>query len=266
MHRRRFLRSSIAAVGLAGFGSTVSAQSGGDYRPGGPWAPNERAVNYEAYLDNQQLGERLKQIDRRSDRVELEQIGASAGREDPIWEVTIGDGNESLHLINQIHGDEPSGAEAVVKILNRLATGGSRRVETILDNLTITIVPRVNPDGANFVGDDGLETDGELRQRRYNTNTWEEGDSRYINRNSYFAGDVPGYDMNRGSVSSPTSSRATRTKTGGMSSRKPRSSDTSISRSRTSRSMSATRRSPPARIRTTSCGRWDSISTRRTGQ
>jgi len=95
MHRRRFLRSSIAAVGLAGFGSTVSAQSGGDYRPGGPWAPNERAVNYEAYLDNQQLGERLKQIDRRSDRVELEQIGASAGREDPIWEVTIGDGNES---------------------------------------------------------------------------------------------------------------------------------------------------------------------------
>jgi len=31
-------------------------------------------------------------------------------------------------------------------------------------------------------------------------------------------------------------------------------------------SMSATRRSPPARIRTTSCGRWDSISTRRTGQ
>jgi len=185
MHRRRFLRSSIAAVGLAGFGSTVSAQSGGDYRPGGPWAPNERAVNYEAYLDNQQLGERLKQIDRRSDRVELEQIGASAGREDPIWEVTIGDGNESLHLINQIHGDEPSGAEAVVKILNRLATGGSRRVETILDNLTITIVPRVNPDGANFVGDDGLETDGELRQRRYNTNTREEGDSRYINRNSY---------------------------------------------------------------------------------
>jgi len=148
MHRRRFLRSSIAPrrprrVRIHG----ERTQSGGDYRPGGPWAPNERAVNYEAYLDNQQLGERLKQIDRRSDRVELEQIGASAGREDPIWEVTIGDGNESLHLINQIHGDEPSGAEAVVKILNRLATGGSRRVETILDNLTITIVPRVNPTG-----------------------------------------------------------------------------------------------------------------------
>ena len=198
MHRRRFLQSGVAAVALGGFGSTVSAQSGGDYRPGGPWAPNERAVNYEAYLDNEQLGERLKQIDRRSDRVELEQIGESAGRGDPVWEVTIGDGDESIHLINQIHGDEPSGAEAVVKILNRLASGGSRRVEKILDNLTITIVPRVNPDGANFVGDDGLGTEGELRQRRYNTSTWEEGDSRYINANSYYSGDVPGYDMNRG--------------------------------------------------------------------
>jgi hypothetical protein len=199
MHRRRFLRSGIAAVGLAGLGPAVSAQSGGrDYRPGGPWAPNERAINYNAYLDNAELGKRLRKIDRRSDRVELEQIGASAGRGDPIWEVTIGDGDESLHLINQIHGDEPAGAEAVVKILNRLATGGSRRVETILDNLTITIVPRVNPDGANFVGDDGLGSDGEFRQRRYNTNAWEEGDSRYVNANSYFAGDVPGYDLNRG--------------------------------------------------------------------
>ena len=198
MHRRRFLQSGVAAVALGGFGSTVSAQSGGDYRPGGPWAPNERAVNYEAYLDNEQLGERLKQIDRRSDRVELEQIGESTGRGDPVWEVTIGDGDESIHLINQIHGDEPSGAEAVVKILNRLASGGSRRVEKILDELTITIVPRVNPDGANFVGDDGLGTEGELRQRRYNTSTWEEGDSRYINANSYYSGDVPGYDMNRG--------------------------------------------------------------------
>jgi len=199
MHRRRFLQTGVAAVGLAGLGPAVNAQPDGrDYRPGGPWAPNERAVNYSAYLDNEELGKRLQKIDRRSDRMELEQIGSSAGREDPIWEVTIGDGDESLHLINQIHGDEPSGAEAVVKILNQLATGGSRRVETILDNLTITIVPRVNPDGANFVGDDGLGTDGELRQRRYNTNTWEEGDSRYINANSYYSGDVPGYDMNRG--------------------------------------------------------------------
>lgn len=202
MHRRTFLRSSIAACGLAGVASSVSGQpSDRDYRPGGPWAPNERAVNYDAYLDNEQLGTRLRQIHRRSDRMELEQIGASAGRGDPIWEVTIGDGNESLHLINQIHGDEPAGAEAVIRILNRLATGGSRQVEAILDSLTVTIVPRVNPDGSNYVGDDGLGSDGELRHRRYNTTTWEEGDSRYINAGSYYSGDednAPGYDLNRG--------------------------------------------------------------------
>jgi len=210
MHRRRFLRSSIAAVGLAEFGSTVSAgQSGGDYRPGGPWAPNERAVNYEAYLDNQQLGERLKQIDRRSDRVELEQIGASAGREDPIW------GGHDRRRQREPPPHQPDPRRRALRRRGRREDpqpAGDRRLPAGRDDLGQPHDhdrPAVNPDGANFVGDDGLETDGELRQRRYNTNTWEEGDSRYINRNSYFAGDVPGYDMNRGSVSSPTSSRAT---------------------------------------------------------
>ncbi|NKE37183.1 peptidase M14 [Natronococcus sp. JC468] len=197
MHRRRFIELGLATSGLA-LGSTASADEG-RYRPGGPWAPNERAVNYSGYLDNEQLGERLRRLDERSNRIELEQIGESAGRGDPIWEVTVGDGDERVHVINQIHGNEPTGAEAMVKILQRLAGGSGPEIEQILDELTITIVPRANPDGANFVGEDGLEDDGEFRQRRYNTTEWEEGDSRYKNANSYEDDlDVPGYDLNRG--------------------------------------------------------------------
>ncbi|SEW24524.1 M14 family zinc carboxypeptidase [Natrinema salifodinae] len=196
MYRRRFIEAGLTASGL-GLVGTASARD--DYRPGGPWAPNERAVNYDGYLDNEQLGERLRGIAERSDRIELDQIGESAGRGNPIWEVTVGDGDESVHVINQIHGDEPTGAEAMVEILRRLATGSAPEVEAILDALTITIVPRANPDGANFVGDDGLGTDGEFRQRRYNTTEWDAGDSRYINANSYaYNLDVPGYDLNRG--------------------------------------------------------------------
>ncbi|ELY53732.1 M14 family zinc carboxypeptidase [Natronococcus jeotgali] len=197
MHRRRFIELGLATSGLA-LGSTASANDN-RYRPGGPWAPNERAVNYSGYLDNEQLGERLRRLDERSDRIELEQIGESAGRGDPIWEVTVGDGDERVHVINQIHGDEPTGAEAMVEILQRLAGGSGPKIDRILDELTITIVPRANPDGANFVGEDGLGDDGEFRQRRYNTTEWEEGDSRYKNENSYaYNLDVPGYDLNRG--------------------------------------------------------------------
>ncbi|RKD88941.1 M14 family zinc carboxypeptidase [Halopiger aswanensis] len=198
LNRRRFLETGLAVSGL-GLTNTVTAQDGDRYRPGGPWAPNERAINYNGYLDNEELAKRLRQLDNRSDRITLEQIGESAGRGDPIWEVTVGDGDENVHIINQIHGDEPTGAEAMVKILQTLANGSGATIDAILDELTITIIPRVNPDGANFVGDDGLGTDGELRQRRYNTTEWEEGDSQYINANSYaYNLEIPGYDLNRG--------------------------------------------------------------------
>lgn len=196
MRRRQFLKTG-AAVGTFALLGTTGAQAR-EYRPGGPWAPNERAVNYNGYLDNEQLGERLQQLDKRSDRVELRQIGESAGRTDPIWEMTVGDGDESVHIINQIHGDEPTGPEAIVRLLQRLANGNSPQVEEILDTLTITMIPRVNPDGSNFVGEDGLGDDGEFRQRRINTTEWETSDSRYINANSYYYwADPPGYDLNR---------------------------------------------------------------------
>lgn len=199
MQRRQFIKTGLAASGIALFGTQIVSAEQPDYRPGGPWAPTEQAVNYSAYLDNDELGKRLQKIDRRSDRLRLRQLGESAGRNDPLWEAQIGDGDESIHIINQIHGDEPTGAEAMVKILERLALGNGRAVADILDELTITIMPRVNPDGANFVGDDGLGDDGEFRQRRPNTHTWEEGDSRYKNYNNYYSWlDAPGYDLNRG--------------------------------------------------------------------
>jgi hypothetical protein len=199
MQRRQFIKTGLAVSGIALVGSSPVLARPKDYRPGGPWAPTERAVNYSAYLDNDELSKRLHKIDKRSDRVRLRQLGESAGRKDPIWEVKIGDGDQNIHIINQIHGDEPTGAEAMVKILERLATGNGPAVENILDELSITIMPRVNPDGANFVGDDGLGDKGEFRQRRPNTTTWEEGDSRYKNLNNYYYWlDAPGYDLNRG--------------------------------------------------------------------
>lgn len=199
MQRRKFLKTGLAVSSIALVGSSPVLAGSKDYRPGGPWAPTEQAVNYSAYLDNDELGKRLRKIDKRSDRVRLRQLGVSAGRKDPIWEVKIGDGDQKIHIINQIHGDEPTGGEAMVKILKRLATGNGRAVETILDELSITIMPRVNPDGANFVGEDGLGDEGEFRQRRPNTTTWEEGDSRYKNLNNYYGYlETPGYDLNRG--------------------------------------------------------------------
>jgi hypothetical protein len=111
----------------------------------------------------------------------------------------VGEGDTNVHIITQIHGDEPTGTEVAVKLLRQLALGNGRQVDEILDEITLTVVPRVNPDGAVYpydYDDDGRE---EVIGRRTNTQPWSPSDSAYEPYYHYTspAGTEPGYDMNR---------------------------------------------------------------------
>lgn len=198
MKRRPFLKSAaIASFGLAAVGTASANPDRDTYRPGGPKLGSPKSINLNAFHTNEELTTELDKIDRKSDRISLREIGRSAGRNDPIWEVQVGDGDTAVHLITQIHGDEAIGTEVALKVIKSLGLSNSRQVDHILDNLSFTIIPRVNPDGAMYhydVDDDG---DDEWVGRRYNTQAWD-GESRY--RPYYHArpsGQDPGYDMNR---------------------------------------------------------------------
>lgn len=198
MQRRTYLKAVGSAVGLAAVGN-VTASDHPKYIPRGPWPGDLQAINLNGFHTNEELARALTQIDRQSDRLDLRVIGQSAGRGDPIWEATVGSGDTNIHLITQIHGDEPVGTEVALKVIRELALGDSRQVETLLDELTFTIVPRMNPDGAMFEYD--LDGDGEDEwvARRYNTQEWEPSDSKHEPWYHYHwpEGYTPGYDMNR---------------------------------------------------------------------
>jgi len=91
----------------------------------------------------------------------VEQIGTSLeGR--PIQLATIGTGPTEVWLVGRQHGDEPTGAEAILLALETLADPDAtlpshapasvqamaQHRETLLDRLTIHAVPVGNPDGA----------------------------------------------------------------------------------------------------------------------
>lgn len=199
MQRRSFLKTvGVASIGFGAVGTTSADPDRDQYRPGGPQLGSPKSINLNAFHTNEELTEELEKIDRKSGRVSLEEIGRSAGRHDPIWEVEVGDGDMVVHLITQIHGDEAIGTEVALKLIKSLGMSNSRQVDHILDNLSFTIVPRVNPDGAMYHYDFDNDGDDEWVGRRQNTQSWSESDSRY--RPYYHStspGDSPGYDMNR---------------------------------------------------------------------
>src|SRR5690625_339787 len=113
------------------------------------------------YTNHEQLGQMLEQIETDSDgKVEVDVLAhTQQGRE--IYSARVGTGDRVLLIDSEIHGNEKSGTEAILDMLNTLGTDDSAETQKVLDELTIVAVPKLNADGSELV-------------QRYNDISWEE--------------------------------------------------------------------------------------------
>ncbi len=83
-------------------------------------------------------------------KMKLEEIGQSiAGR--PIHMFTFGHGPRTVLLWSQMHGDEPSATPALLDIADFLLSRADEpQAAAILDDLTLVMIPMLNPDGAEI--------------------------------------------------------------------------------------------------------------------
>lgn len=111
--------------------------------------PQARAVPTAApCLRHAELGERLAALAaRHPGRLQLETIGRSAeGR--VIQQMTLGRGPRKILLWSQMHGDEPSATPALLDVADYLlAHPDDPSAATILERLTLIVIPMLNPDG-----------------------------------------------------------------------------------------------------------------------
>ncbi|WP_224334886.1 M14 family zinc carboxypeptidase [Haloprofundus halobius] len=190
MNRRQYL-STVGVAALAVPNAAESVVGAVDAIDAQPSQTSEAQTS----LTNERLAAKLRALDERSPLVALRRIGRSAGRDDPLWEFRIGRGETNVHLVTQLHGDEPAGTEAILTVLRELVDDPERHAD-VLNELTLTVVPRANPDGAMFARDDDGDGTAERVTRRENVQPWRQDASRHepdyhsVNR-------PPGYDLNR---------------------------------------------------------------------
>ena len=96
-----------------------------------------------------------------SEKFRLEKLGESVeGR--PINAVYLGTGEKKVLLWTQMHGNESTATRAILDILNFFSSSSkfNELGENLLNNLTICILPILNPDGtARFQRRNALEID-----------------------------------------------------------------------------------------------------------
>jgi len=182
-----------------GFFPAVTASAEPQSVPNGPWVQPEQTVRLEAFMTIQELGKKLEQIEARSKgRMTLEIAGYS-NMGHPIYAAKFGQPDENkvgILIQSSIHGDEEAHVISCVELIQTLATSGNKEVLAMLDNLTVWIIPMLNPDGIMF------EVDSNRWPRRRNVQTWDptEWDLTPDTPPPHYYGatyGVYGFDMNR---------------------------------------------------------------------
>lgn len=188
--------SSIALLGTAA--PAVAAPDDGIYTAAAQCSETPRELPINQFTDHRELGIELDRIERASGgKVEVDQLGRSnRGRE--IYSARVGTGPKAVLLTSEIHGNEKTGTDAILNLLDFVGTSDSAKAKRWRSELTIVAIPKMNPDGAEL-------------DRRGNDMSWQEVTARHPQLRgvqpawNYYTGSLqgddysqrPGFDINR---------------------------------------------------------------------
>ncbi|MEU3274917.1 M14 family zinc carboxypeptidase [Saccharomonospora sp. NPDC006951] len=198
-------RSWLAVVTGASVLALVAATTPAVARPAPQAAPaaeqcsdEPRDLPVHEFTDHRELGIELARIERVSNgAVDVTEVGRS-NRGKEVWSARVGTGPKAVLITSEIHGNEKTGTDAILQLLDWVGTSDTAKAKRWRSELTIVAVPKMNPDGAEL-------------DRRGNDMTWDEVTARFPQLRgsepawNYYTeprqGDdysqLPGFDVNR---------------------------------------------------------------------
>ena len=148
--RKSFVAAAAAALVtslITSLGTGTSATADPPHNPGGPCIQPDQNVSLSSVAGYADVVQVLDRIERTSNGlVSVASAGTSGEGRDLLY-ATVGDGPTTFWLQARIHGNELHSTEAVLQILDHLASGDPR-ARLIREQLTVVVIPMYNPDGA----------------------------------------------------------------------------------------------------------------------
>jgi hypothetical protein len=129
--------------------------------PNGNLYNENQVYSVNGYTDYAEMVKRLKQIEANSQgKVSLEVVGQSNKGRD-IYQARVGTGEKVVLIESEIHGNENTGTEALLSMLQYLGSSNSPEAQKIREEITLVTLPKMNPDASEL-------------DRRGNDMSWEE--------------------------------------------------------------------------------------------
>lgn len=111
--------------------------------------PNQ-VYSIQGWTDYAEMVKTLQQIEENSQgRVALEVVGQSNQGRD-IYQARVGTGDKVILIESEIHGNEKTGTEAILNILQYLGSSNSPEAKKIREEITLVTLPKMNPDASEL--------------------------------------------------------------------------------------------------------------------
>jgi predicted deacylase len=162
-----------------------------------PGTPDQQTFSVDGFINHAELTQKLQQIAASSQgKVKVETAGYS-NRNREIYKATVGTGEKVVLIQSEIHGNEKTGTNAILNILQFLGSN-SPEAEKIRSEITFVALPMMNPDASelNRRGNDmnWNEVVSQFPQLATAKPTW----NYYTYKNDTFDYESqPGFDVNR---------------------------------------------------------------------
>lgn len=145
--RRTMAVAAAAALFAVGTAVPAASSQADRHQPGGPCLQEQQHLSLSSVADYSDVVRELDRIERTSHgAASVDSVGTSGeGRQ--LLYATVGSGPKTFWLQARIHGNELHSTEAVLQILDRLASG-SPWAKQIREQLTVVVIPMYNPDGS----------------------------------------------------------------------------------------------------------------------
>ncbi|MCE7011310.1 peptidase M14 [Kibdelosporangium philippinense] len=146
----RILVGTLAAAMAFGLVNPTFAAAAQPEIQARPCSEEPRELPIHEFTDYRELQGELGRLQRVSKgRVKVESAGLS-NRGRTIHRVTVGTGPKVMVVSSEIHGNEKTGTDALLRILDFLGTSESAHAKRIRAAITFVAVPKLNPDGAEL--------------------------------------------------------------------------------------------------------------------
>ncbi|WP_175991461.1 M14 family zinc carboxypeptidase [Bacillus sp. Marseille-Q1617] len=207
MNKKRVIVSTALGLALLASQSTYANPQS---NPNGPYVEREQNVSLSSLMTNQELEDKLLKLEHSSQGKMQLDIAGYSNNGFPLYVAKYGDHDpdkKRVLIYTQIHGNEVLGTEAAMEIMQKF-NSGDKAINEMLDEVSVWIMPRVNPDGTM------TEYEGNWNPVRYNHQTWDPealgmpadtknpwyynpGIERGQANDGRINYGIPGYDLNR---------------------------------------------------------------------